>query len=88
VALDGLDLGVDDLVGLAEQRATLRVPADDVGTSRRASIGAEISPVNAPSSSWWQFCAPSAIGSLSDCSSVWTDRSATNGGQTTISCPS
>ena len=58
----GPHLLVHDLVGLAEELAPLGVADDHVAdTSSAASIGGEISPVNAPFSSEWTSCAPSAV---------------------------
>ena len=85
-----LDLAVDQLVGLAEQLAALGVPDDHVRARRawRASPG-DTSPVNAPFSSQWQCCAPSAIGaSWSDSSAVCTVRMSVNGGCTDTSTAS
>ena len=59
-------------------RTTYRQPSS-------TSIAGEISPVNAPADSQWQFCAPSAIG-LPDSSSP-TTWSAVKGGHRTTSTP-
>ena len=45
------------LVGLAEVLPPLGVPDDRARDAELGSIGAETSPVNAPSSSQWTFCA-------------------------------
>src|SRR5688500_11635557 len=47
-----------------------------------------ISPVYAPFSSQWQFCAPRATGMLSDSSTVCTERRSVNGGCTDTSTTS
>ena len=56
-------LAADQLVGLA--RVAPRSVADDDPFASVASIGAEISPVYAPASSWCTFCAPTATGGSS-----------------------
>jgi hypothetical protein len=50
-----------------------------------ASITGLTSPVNAPSSSQWQFCAPSWSRSRSASISVCNVRRSVNGAQTTTS---
>ena len=60
-------------------------PTITYDTFRAASIGGAISPVKAPFSSALTFWAPSPYGSLSESSSVSTERSAVNGGQITTS---
>ena len=57
----GVQLLVDGLIGLAKILATFGVAEDDVRDSDRVSIGAEISPVNAPSSAKCIFCAPTEM---------------------------
>ena len=53
----GGDLLGQRLVGLAEQLAALGVTEDHALTPISVSIGAETSPVKAPSSAWCMFCA-------------------------------
>ena len=65
MVLDRGDLLVDHLVGLAEELAPLAVPDDDVvARSSLARNTGDTSPVNAPLSSQWQCCAPSANAEL------------------------
>ncbi len=63
-------------------------PTITYSTASLASIGGLTSPVNAPWSSQWQFCAPSDILSLSAWMTVCSVRTSVNGGHTTTSTAS
>ena len=81
----GRDLLGDERVGLAEELAPLAVADDDPACTRtRCSIGALISPVNAPAAFGCRFCA-ATLDAARRRSSCATAASAVNGGATTTS---